>query len=99
MKHLTPTNGYILVEPSESQKTTASGIVIPDTVSGDKPQQGKVLSMGGKMLHESGQEVAAPCKVGDVVIYKKWGGNEYKPEGSDKELMFVKFDDILAIVK
>lgn len=95
---LNPTPGYILIEPTEGEKTTASGIVIPDTVSGDKPQQGKVLAVG-KDTEEQGSKLVSPCKVGDTVVYKKWGGNEYKPAGSDKELMFVKFDDVLAIVK
>ena len=91
---LTTTAGYLLIELLESEKTTASGIVIPDTVSGDKPQQGKVLGVGADQ-----GELVSPCKVGDNVVYKKWGGNEYKPSGSDKELMFVKFDDVLAIIK
>jgi len=92
---ITPTSGYVLIEPQEEERTTASGIVIPDTVSGEKPHQGKVISIGA----DSKEVGAAPCKINDTVIYKKWGGNEYKPAGSDKELMFVKFDDILALVK
>lgn len=97
---LNPVAGYILIEPQEAEKTTASGILLPDTVNSDKPQQGKVIAIGGEVLHESGEEkVSSPCEVGDVVIYKKWGGNEYKDKETNKEYMFVKFDDILAIVK
>jgi len=97
--NIKPVAGYILVEPQESEKTTASGIVLPDTVSADKPQQGKVIAVGEAVLHESGEEkVESPCKLGDIVVYKKWGGNEYKDKPTNKEYMFVKFDDILAIV-
>lgn len=97
---LNPVAGYVLIEPQEAEKTTASGIVLPDTVNPDKPQQGTVVAVGGEVLHESGEEkVFSPCKVGDVVIYKKWGGNEYKDKPTNKEYMFVKFDDILAIVQ
>ena len=92
---ITPTAGYVLIEPHEEERTTASGIVLPDTVSRDKPHQGKVIAVGAK----SDEVGEAPCKLNDTVIYKKWGGNEYKPVGSDKELMFVKFDDILTLVK
>ncbi len=92
-----PTAGYILIQPEEAQKQTKSGIYLPDTHEGEKPQMGKVLAVGPQMMHESGQKVSAPCKVGQKIVYKKWGGNEFKTE-DDKELIFVKFDDIMAIV-
>ncbi len=88
-----------MIDPQEDEKMTASGIVLPDTVSADKPQEGKVVALGADMLHDSGTKISAPCKVGDHVVYKKWGGNEYKPKGSDIEYTFVKFDDIMAIIK
>lgn len=95
-----PVSGYILVEPEEKEEQTASGIYIPDSGSGEKPQQGKVIKVGEKVLHESGEKyVESPCKEGDVVVYKKWGGNEYKIPGSQKEYIFIKFDDILAIIQ
>jgi chaperonin GroES len=90
---LKPTAGYLLIEPLEKEVKTASGIYLPDTAS-EKPQKGKVLVTGGVLLQD-GQKIASPAKVGDVVIYKKWGGNEVKIEG--KEYLFVKFEDILAI--
>lgn len=94
---LQPTAGYILIEPEEVQKQTKSGIYLPDTHEGEKPQIGSVLAVGPTMLHESGQKINSPCKVGQKIVYKKWGGNEYKTE-DDKELIFVKFEDIMAIV-
>lgn len=95
--NLTPAPGYILIEPEEAQKQTKTGIYLPDTHEGEKPQIGKVLAIGATLLHESGKMVDAICKVGQKIVYKKWGGNEYKGEDG-KELIFVKFDDILAVV-
>lgn len=93
--NLKPAAGYLLLEPTEAQEKTASGIYLPDSAS-EKPQQGKVLAVGDDEITESGTKRKSPTKVGDVVIYKKWGGNEVKIEG--KEYLFAKFDDILAIV-
>ena len=95
-KKLQPTPGYVLVCPKETEKKTASGIVLPDSHE-EKPQKGKVLAVGSDQIAESGTKISAPCKKGDVVVYKEWGGNEYK-EG-DEEYLFIKFEDILAVVK
>lgn len=86
---LKPTAGYLLIEPLEKESKTASGIYLPDS-AGEKPQKGKVLAIGADLKDQK-----KPCKVGDAVIYKKWGGNEVKID--NKEYLFVKFDDILAI--
>jgi len=93
---ITPASGYILVEPTKTERKTASGIVLPDSHE-EKPQKGKVLAVGEAEITESGVKREAPCKVGETVIYKEWGGNEYK-EG-EKEYLFIKFEDILGIVK
>lgn len=90
---LQPTQGYILLEPMEAQKKTPSGIYLPDSHD-EKPQQAKVLAVGPDEPKRK-----APCKKGDVVIYKKWGGDEVKLGIGEKEYLFVKFEDILAIVK
>jgi len=95
-QNLKPAAGYLLVEPEEAEKKTPSGIVLPESHE-EKPQKGKVLAVGPEEITDSGQKRTAPCKVGDIVVYKKWGGNEYEVEG--KELLFIKFDDILAIVE
>ncbi|MBI4028961.1 MAG: co-chaperone GroES [Candidatus Blackburnbacteria bacterium] len=92
--HLKPTAGYLLLEPEEAETKTASGIVLPDK-AGEKPQSGKVLAVGDDEVTDSGAKRTSPAKVGDRVIYKKWGGNELKI--NSKEYLFVKFDDVLAI--
>ncbi len=94
--NIQPAPGYILIEPEENKKQTKSGIYLPESHEGEKPQTGKVVAVGADMLHESGKNIPAACKVGQSIVYKKWGGNEFKHE--DKELIFVKFDDILAII-
>ena len=89
-----PVAGYILVKPQIQEKTTASGIVLPDSHE-DKPQQGTVLSVGDP-IYNDGKEILAPCKVGETVIYREWGGKEYKENGLD--LLLLKFDDIMATI-
>lgn len=90
---LQPTSGYILIEPLEASKKTSSGIYLPDSHD-EKSQQGKILAIGSDT-----KDLKAPAKFGDKVIYKKWGGDEVKLSITDKELIFVKFEDVLAIVK
>ena len=98
VSRLKPTPGYILVEPEEPQRKTASGIYLPDTHD-EKPQQAKVLAVGPDEITDSGVKRPAPCKVGDTIIYKKWGGNEVKLGVGEKEYLFIEFKDVLAVVK
>ena len=93
--NLKPAAGYLVIEPAEPEKKTASGIYLPET-SEEKPQRGKVLAVGPTEITEKGTKRTSPVKVGDIVIYKKWGGNEVKVEGV--EYLFAKFEDILAVV-
>ena len=94
--NLTPTAGYLVIEPLEAQTKTSSGIYLPDS-AGEKPQKGKVVAVGFDEITEKGTKKTSPAKLNDVVIYKKWGGNEVKVDGV--EYLFSKFEDILAIVK
>lgn len=94
VSNLQPAAGYLLIEPLEAETMTSSGIYLPDS-AGEKPQKGKVLAVGGDELMDSGSKRKSPVKAGDVVIYKKWGGNEVKIEG--KEYLFAKFEDVLAV--
>lgn len=92
--NLKPTSGYLLLKAEEAEMKTSSGIVLPDTAT-ERPQVGRVLAVGDPDVTDSGVKRAAPAKVGDRVVYKKWGGNEIKIDG--EEYLFVKFDDILAV--
>lgn len=95
MTNITPAPGYILVEPKKVEKTTKSGIVLPDSHE-EKTQQGKVISVGTTLVTDYGTKKESPCKIGDHVVYKEWGGSEYKD--GDKEYMLLKFEDIMAII-
>jgi chaperonin GroES len=97
MNKIKPTAGYALIEPVQIEKTTAAGIVLPDTHE-EKSQKGKIIAMGKPAVSDSGKKIIPEFKVGDIVIYKKWGGDEVKLDHSGKEMMFVKFEDVLAIL-
>jgi chaperonin GroES len=97
LSSLQPAPGYLLVEPVKQDKKTATGIYLPDNVEGEKPQYGTVLAVGSDLITESGTKISAPAKKKDTVVYKKWGGNEL--EIKKTEYQFLKFDDILAVVK
>jgi len=94
-KKLTPMSGYVLVEPEAKQTKTEGGIYLPDNTT-DKPQGGTVIAVGGA-TYKDGREIASPVKVGDKVIYKKWGGNDVKI--GTVEYQFLQFEDILAVIK
>jgi len=95
---LKPMPGYVLIEPVELEKKTAAGIVLPD-IHDEKSQKGKVIALGGPQITDAGKKIIPEFKVGEIVIYKKWGGDEVKFGVSGKEFIFVKFEDILAIVE
>jgi chaperonin GroES len=93
---LQPLHDRIVVEAAQKEEKTASGIILPDTAQ-EKPQRGKVLAVGpGKRL-DSGQLAAMDVKVGDTVMYGKYGGTEVTVEG--KDYVILRADDVLAIVK
>lgn len=92
--NLKPTAGYVLIKPAKAIRKTPSGIVLPESHD-EKPQKGKVIAVGPEEITESGQKRKAPCKRGETVVYKKWGGNEYKI--GEVEYLFIKFEDIMAV--
>ncbi|HET7516483.1 MAG TPA: co-chaperone GroES [Actinomycetes bacterium] len=91
---LQPLEDRIVVKPSEGEEMTASGLVIPDTAK-EKPQEGEVLAVGPGRF-EDGNRVPLDVKVGDKVIYSKYGGTEVKLAGD--ELLILSARDVLAIV-
>lgn len=94
LKETKPIRGYLLVLPEEQERKRDSGIFIADTIKGERPQTGKVLKVGGDLLTEQGAVIPSPVKVGDQIIFKKWGGNEVKID--DKEYFFIRFDDVIG---
>ena len=95
--NLQPLEDRIVVRPSDSEATTASGLVIPDTAK-EKPQQGDVLAVGpGRRSDQTGDLVPMDVAEGDTVVYSKYGGTEITVEGED--LLILNARDVLAIVK
>ncbi|MBI2117903.1 co-chaperone GroES [Candidatus Peregrinibacteria bacterium] len=99
---LDPIGDRVMVLPLEAEQITASGIVIPDTARGEKPQEGIVLSVGkggvGKDCANPGQFL----KVGDKVLFGKYAGDDVKlkdKNGKDIEVKVLHLDSVLAIVK
>jgi len=90
---LQPLADRVVVKPIEREEVTKGGIVLPDTAK-EKPQEGKVLAVGPGRLSEDGKRIAMDIKVGDIVIYSKYGGTEYKIE--EEELVILRESDILA---
>ena len=90
---LQPLADRVVVKPIEKEEKTKSGIYLPDTVK-EKPQEGEVVAVGPGRLSEDGKRVAMDVKVGDRVLYAKYGGTEIKVD--DEELMILRESDILA---
>ncbi|GAA6526256.1 hypothetical protein IDVR_20520 [Intrasporangium sp. DVR] len=91
-----PLEDRIVVKSLEAEQTTASGLVIPDTAK-EKPQEGEVLAVGPGRWNEDGdQRVPLDVKVGDKVIYSKYGGTEVKYGG--EEYLILSARDVLAVV-
>jgi chaperonin GroES len=90
---LQPLADRILVKPIEKEEKTKSGIYLPDTAK-EKPQEGEVLAVGPGKMTDDGKRVPLDLKVGDRVIYAKYGGTEIKVD--DEDLIILRESDILA---
>ena len=93
--NIKPLEDKIVVQTSEAEETTASGLVIPDTAK-EKPQEGKVLAVGPGRIDDKGNRVPLDVSVGDVVIYSKYGGTEVKYNGEDYLILSAR--DVLAVI-
>ena len=95
--NLKPLDDRIVVKANEAEERTVSGLVIPDTAK-EKPQQGSVLAIGpGRRSEQTGELIPLDVKVGDTVVYSKYGGTEITVDGED--LLILSSRDVLAIVK
>jgi chaperonin GroES len=91
-----PLHDRVLVRRIESGENTAVGIIIPDTAK-EKPQEGEILAVGPGVRDKDGNLVALDVKVGDHVLFAKWGGTDIKIDG--EEHLILKESDILGIVE
>jgi chaperonin GroES len=90
---LQPLADRVLVKPIEKEEKTKSGIYLPDTAK-EKPQEGEIMAVGPGKMTDEGKRIPMDLKVGDRVIYAKYGGTEIKVD--DEELMILRESDILA---
>lgn len=95
--NIKPLSDRLLIEPMEEEKTTKSGIVLPDTAEKGKPIQGKVAAVGPGRLNDKGERIPMSVKVGDKVLFKKYGPDEMEIEG--KKYLVGDENDILAILE
>ena len=93
---LRPLHDRVLVRRVEQEEKTAGGIIIPDSAQ-EKPQQGEILAVGTGTRSENGTVTPLDVKVGDIVLFGKWGGTEVKVDGED--LLIMKESDIMGVVE
>ena len=93
---LKPLGDRVVVKALEAESTSRGGIVLPDTAK-ERPQQGEVLAVGPGKTLDNGTTVAVEVKVGDKVVYSKYGGTEIKLGG--EEYVILRQDDILGVVE
>lgn len=92
-----PLSNHLFIEPIEEEKTTKSGIVLPETAEKERPMRGKIIAVGPGKLNDKGERIPISVKVGDIVLFKKYGPDEIELEG--KKYLVGDEDDILAIIE
>ncbi len=97
MTSIKPLNNNLFLEAIEEEKTTESGIVLPDTSEKERPVRGRVVAAGPGSKNDQGQVIPMTVKVGDIVFFKQYGPDEV--EINDKRYLVVQESDILAIVE
>lgn len=96
MINLKPLNGYCVLKPVKADKTTKSGIIIPDTAEGEKPQEGEVVAVAETNLSQDGGALPIEIKVGDKVLFGRYSGEDVEHDG--EEYKIVEFQFVRAII-
>ena len=94
---ISPCADNVLSEPVKSEEKTKSGILLPDSASKERPEQGKVVAVGPGKKNKQGQIIPMSAKVGQKVLFKKYSSNEIKVE--EKEYLIIEENDILAVIE
>jgi len=95
--NLKPLGDRVIVRPADAEEKTQSGLFIPDTAK-EKPQRGEVIAVGDGKLKDDGTRVAIDVKVGDTVIFSKYGGSEVKIDGVEYKILDAERDIIAVVV-
>ena len=94
--NIRPLHDRVVIRRMEEERTSAGGIIMPDSAT-EKPSRGEVIAVGNGKVLENGQQRGLDVKVGDTVLFGKYSGNEVKV--SDEELLVMREDDIMAVVE
>ncbi|MEN3373287.1 co-chaperone GroES [Dechloromonas sp. ZS-1] len=94
--NIRPLHDRVIVKRVEAERTTASGIVLPDS-AGEKPDQGEVLAVGPGKRDENGKQIALDVKVGDRVLFGKYAGQAVKVDG--QEVLVMREEDIMGVLQ
>ena len=97
MSNIKPLSDHVFIEPVDDETKTESGIVIPDTADKEKPMMGKVVAVGEGRRDEDGKLIPMSVKIGDIVLFKKYGPDEIEVDG--KKYLVGEETDILAIIE
>lgn len=95
--NIKPLSNHLFIESIEEEKKTESGIVLPENIEKDKPVKGKIIAVGSGKIKENGERIPMSIKIGDIVLFKKYGPDEIEIEG--KKYLVGNEDDILAILE
>jgi chaperonin GroES len=96
-KNLRPLGDKVVIRPQKEEEKTKSGIVLPATAEKEKPEQGEIIAVGPGKMTEDGKLVPMSVKVGDTVLFQKYGPTEIKLEGT--EYLVVSESDVLAVLE
>jgi len=95
--NIKPLADYVLIEPIKEEEKTKAGILLPESAEKEKPEKGKVIAVGPGRRDEKGNLIPVSVKVGQTVLFKKYGPDEIKVD--NKEYLICKEEDILAIIE
>lgn len=95
--NLTPLGDNIVVKAISQEETTKSGIILPDTIDKEKPEQGEVIAVGPGKILDSGQRAPMEVKVGNKILFKKYGPDEFKVD--NEEVLVLSQSDVIAILE
>ena len=97
MPKLRPLGDRVIVKPVAREEMTKAGIILPDTVDKERPEQGEVISVGPGRTLDNGQTVAVSLKVGDKIVFKKYSPDEVKID--NQEFLVISESDVMAVIE
>ncbi|QKQ24068.1 co-chaperone GroES [Candidatus Ruthia endofausta] len=94
--NIRPLHDRVIVRRTQEEKTTESGLIIPDSAT-EKPSKGEILAVGHGRINDNGDVIALDVKVGDQVLFGQYAGNEIKADG--ETLLVMREDDVVAVIE